>query len=217
MAIILTEKVFFQTSDNARIAALFLPSDSKRAVILVHQFNKDKSSYASLSKLLQQSGFGVLSIDLRGHGESRGKGSLSSPEALTPLDFQSMSKDLDASVAFLKQKGFSGFYLVGASIGANLAISFPAAHNGFCASVALSPGLDYKGLSPEVVARGTRVPLLLVASREDSYSFESATRLFSVVKAKKDFAMLSNAGHGTFMLSKSPDLKQKILDWLKSN
>lgn len=211
------ESVSFMTSDDVSIAANFFSANSDKAVILVHQFNRDKSSWGQLPSLLQQSGFGVLAIDLRGHGESAASGSLASPASLKLSDFQDMEKDLDASVGFLKQKGFSDFFLIGSSIGANWAIMFPASHSGFRASVALSPGLDFKSLAPLSAAKKTRVPLLLIASSDDSYSFDSSQQLFRSVSAPKDFWALKNLGHGVTMLESDPALNQKIVDWLKTN
>ncbi len=211
------QKVFFQTSDGVKSAANFWPAASSKAVILVHQFNNSKDSCSRLAGLLNQNGFGVLAIDLRGHGESKATGSLSSPASLTPSDFQDMNLDLLAAQNFLKQKNFNEFYLVGASIGANLAIIFPSQNPGFKAVVALSPGEDFKSLQPLSSAKKTTVPTLIVASAEDSYSFETSQELDSVFSAEHELLALQNSGHGTFMLTAKPELNQKILDFFKAH
>lgn len=211
------QKVSFQTSDGVTIFANYLESDSGKAVILAHQFANSKESFSILADLLNESGFSTLAIDLRGHGESLGKGSLSSSERLTPNDFQNMNLDLESAIVYLKKKNHAEFYLVGASIGANLAIIFPCEHNGFNAAVALSPGIDYKSLQPLLFAKKTTVPTLLVASSDDTYSFESAQKLDSVFNAPHEFYRLQNVGHGTYMLNLWPALNQKITDWCQNH
>ena len=208
------QKVSFQTVDGVEIFANYFQADSSKAVLLLHQFASSKEAYSVLANLFFEKGFGVLAVDLRGHGESTGKGSLSSPERLTPRDFQNMSLDLKAALDFLKSKKYAEFAIVGASIGANLAISFPSLHAEFKAAVALSPGEEYKSLSPMLAARKTMVPTLLVASREDGYSYSTCEKLDAVMECEHEFYRLENAGHGTHMFALWPGLKAKILDWL---
>jgi alpha-beta hydrolase superfamily lysophospholipase len=209
------EKVSFRTTDGVDIAADFYPAGSGRGVLLVHQFNRDKKSYAGLANALNTNGFAALALDLRGHGESRGAGALSDPQSLRPQDFADMEKDLLAAARFLASKGVTRFYIVGASIGANLAISYPVHHAGFSASVALSPGIDFKGLQPLADAKRTRVPLLVVSSRDDAYSFSSSARLLDAVSAEKDWIRFDSAGHGTDMLKNEAGLPSRILDWIQ--
>lgn len=210
-----SQKVSFTTSDGVKIVGIFFPAESKKAVIAVHQFNSSKNAYNELAQLLNKNGFGVLSIDLRGHGESKGNGSLASPFSLQDSDFQNMEWDILASQQFLQQKGFTDFFLVGASIGANLAIMVPAENPEFKAGVALSPGEEYKSLSPMNAARKTTVPTLLVASKEDAYSFQSMQKLYPSFNVPAQKIELNNAGHGTSMLSTDSALQQSILEWLQ--
>lgn len=210
-----SQKVSFSAADGTKIVANFFPADSKKAVICVHQFNSSKESYNALAQFLNKNGFAVLSIDLRGHGESKGTGSLSSPFSLQDSDFQNMEWDILAGQQFLRQKGFTDFYLVGASIGANLAIMVPTENPGFKAAVALSPGEEYKSLAPMNAARKTKVPALLVASKEDAYSFQSVQKLYPSFDVPAKKIELNNAGHGTNMLEKDSSLQQSVLNWLQ--
>lgn len=211
------QKVFFKAADGIRIAAHFWVASSPKAVLLVHQFNNSKESYSEFAEFLNRNSFGVLALDLRGHGESRASGSLSNPLLLQPSDFQNMKLDLLAALDFLKQNRFTDFYFVGASIGANLAIIFPAQNPGFRAAVALSPGLDFKSLLPQKSAQKTTVSTLLVASSEDAYSFETVHELDQTFSCEHQKVELSNAGHGTFMLVKNPGLSETILDWFMNH
>ncbi len=107
--------------------------------------------------------------------------------------------------------------LIGGSIGANIAMIFGAKYQPKIV-IALSPGIDYSGIKTEIASRNYRQNLLIVASRDDTYSFESSEKLFEISKAsRKEFIRYEDAGHGTRMFDAEPELKQRILDFLAKN
>ncbi|MEK9170919.1 MAG: hypothetical protein AAB789_01215, partial [Patescibacteria group bacterium] len=84
--------------------------------------------------------------------------------------------------------------------------------------MALSPGIDYRGIKTEIASRNYRQNLLIVASHDDAYSFDSSEKLFEISKAfRKEFIRYEDAGHGTRMFLAEPELKQRILDFLSKN
>jgi alpha-beta hydrolase superfamily lysophospholipase len=65
------QKISFVTKDGVTIVANYYPNKSaKFAGILVHMRPKTKESFDNLAKFLQNQGYALLAIDLRGHGES---------------------------------------------------------------------------------------------------------------------------------------------------
>ena len=62
--------------DGLQIAAWYIPSEeNQRAIILVHGRDNSRTNgfvdqFVSFAKVLHESGFSILMIDLRGHGES---------------------------------------------------------------------------------------------------------------------------------------------------
>lgn len=72
------EKVDLKTTDNMSLAASFyLPKDTSSlvpGVLLVHDAGSSRRQLDELAERLQRSGFAVLSMDLRGHGESTSDG-----------------------------------------------------------------------------------------------------------------------------------------------
>lgn len=62
--------------DNLPIAAWYIPSkDNQRAIILVHGYNNSRTNgfldaFVPFAAKLQEAGFSILMIDLRGHGQS---------------------------------------------------------------------------------------------------------------------------------------------------
>lgn len=72
------EEVTIETSDGLQLAAdWYAPSKGKGLVpgaLLVHDAGADRTQLSELAERLQKSGFGVLNVDLRGHGGSAAEG-----------------------------------------------------------------------------------------------------------------------------------------------
>lgn len=219
------EKVFFVAEDGFKIVGeLYAPTKSTgRAIILLPMLNHGKESWREFAISLQQRAWTVLALDLRGHGESttRKSGEKISWQQFSEKDFQAMILDTKASAQFLKQKfpEYSNPFVAGASIGANVALSYAAENPGKVAgAVLLSPGLDYRGVSTEKAAGEYGGAVFLAASSEDKYSFESSQQIHAKSPStNKVFEKLENAGHGTTMLAARPGLAKQIAEWLEAN
>jgi hypothetical protein len=84
------------------------------------------------------------------------------------------------------------------------------------AVVALSPGLNYRGVTTEdkVMGMPAATKVLLAASDDDAESFDCARQL----AAMRDWVTLrelSGAGHGTHMFDAVPNLISETADWLR--
>lgn len=102
-------------ADGTRLAATYLPGPgvAAPAVVLLHGFgaNRRKPAYAALADALSRTSH-VLSLDLRGHGESGGTCTLGDLEVL----------DVDAAIDWLRRFGHPWVALVGVSMGATAAL-----------------------------------------------------------------------------------------------
>ncbi|MHC4263012.1 MAG: alpha/beta hydrolase [Planctomycetota bacterium] len=71
---IAAEPALVRTDDKLALRGDFYPprrgENRVPAVLLVHDAGSDRASVASIAEALQRADFGVLAIDLRGHGES---------------------------------------------------------------------------------------------------------------------------------------------------
>lgn len=88
---------------------------------------------------------------MRGHGKSVNQNGTF--QSFTPNDFNKMKLDVKAAKQFLvTQKGINpkNIAIVGASIGANVALKYAAVDPSIKAVVLLSPGLHYKGVIKEM-------------------------------------------------------------------
>lgn len=215
----MAENIVFTTTDGVAIAGEYLAGQvGGPAALLLHMMPAIKESWRPFAAELQAAGFSVLAIDLRGHGESTsaitGKIDYKNFE---DADHQAKIHDVEAATAWLAAHGANPkrTALAGASIGANLAIQYAAEHHEIPAVVALSPGLDYRGVTTaDKVARfSASQALLLVASSEDEYSFLTNKKL-AEIKTGAALIELNGAGHGTTMFENQPQLMDEAVGWL---
>lgn len=208
--------ISFQTKDDVKIVGDFYDAKSKKSVLLLHILPGNRGDFDEFAEFLWQRGYNILNIDERGHGDSEAwPGETGSWQEFTQTDYDRMIYDVEAAADWLKNKiPNMELSVIGGSIGANLALLYGAKVQPKIV-VTLSPGLDYKGIKTEIASRNFRKNLLLVASKDDNYSFKSCERLFGIsAAAQKEFIHYEDAGHGTRMFDAEPELKQRISDFL---
>jgi len=176
-------------------------------VALLHMLGRKRQDWDAFAQKLQDAGYGVIAIDLRGHGESGGERA-----------WGKMTKDAAIAVDFIRYRPEidpDRVVIMGASIGANIAINYAAQDPKVAGVALLSPGLDYRGVKTEKVVKqyGNR-PLFIAASSEDAYAAESARKLDSLARGPHQLLILDNQGHGTQMLGKDNGLEKAIFQWL---
>lgn len=215
------KKISFKTSDSLTIYGNWRDAGkASLAVLLLHMMPETKESWREFQEKLFAAGYSSLAIDLRGHGES-----VVGPDG--HMDYRKFSdnehaakiNDVVAAVSWMQKNGveIEKIVLIGASIGANLAIQFLAEHPDIPGAVALSPGLDYRGIvtMPLAKALGRSQKLFLTASDDDPESYNSAQKLNEISLAKTKLKLFHNSGHGTNMFKTEPKLMDELLDWLK--
>ncbi len=176
-------------------------------VILLHMLGRDRSSWDDHARQLTSAGYAVFALDMRGHGDTGGVVDWD----LAENDIQQVWNNLSTKPDIDPDR----LALVGASIGANLALVAGANEAGVRTVVLLSPGLDYAGVKTEaaMVAYGDR-PVLIVASQEDTYSADSSQILKEIAAGEVKLVMYQNAGHGTNMLAGETGTGELIIEWL---
>lgn len=216
--------VTLDTDDGYRVAGWYFAPTAKPApgVILLHQRGRDKSSWGDLPQQLVRQGFAVISIDLRGHGQTLGLPPRPSGGVVSEKpDFLSMLQDVAAADVFLSaQPGVQAdrIGIIGASLGANLAIVYLADDRRVRTAVALSPSLDYGGLRPlEHMRAVDKRPLYLIASRGDKHSADCAAELSAAgtPDGPKSLRLFDGDEHGTDLLDANEGLDRTIASgWL---
>lgn len=217
----LPEEVTLRTADGVRIVGTYYPPDRpgpRPSVVLLHMLDHARGDWDESARGLSGEGYAVLAIDLRGHGEStRGVGSWRS---FTEEGFQAMVEDVAAAHEYLRrapQADSDRLAVIGASIGANVALLYGSREPSVKTLALLSPGLDYRGVrTREAMSLYGPRPVLIAASREDSYSAQSSAALDALASGRHRLVLFDQAGHGTLMFEKAPRLESMLLDWLAS-
>ena len=199
-----------EAMDGATLMAHFYPPESSPApgLLLLHMWQRQKEDWVSLASRFQQQGYAVMTLDLRGHGESEGT-------AEGTLDPELWTDDIVRAWTVMAEQpsvDAERTAIVGASIGANLALRAAAIEERVEAVVLLSPGLDYHGITTqEAMDEYGERPALIVASADDPYAAESAEEL---AQGGKVLTIYPEGGHGTELLTTQPDVVNLMLGWL---
>lgn len=211
-----SQRVSFRTNDGVTIAASFYETARKPApvVICLHMLTRNRHDWEPVAAELAASGIAALTVDFRGHGES----------GVAPSDaaagFAALSEDVSAAKRYLESRPDvirDRIAIAGASLGADVALVAASSDPGIHAVALLSPTLDYRGLRIDQAAKkyGAR-PMLLVASREDSYS---ARTIRDLTKGDRPGSaretLLVDAGHGTMMFSRDTGLVRTLVEWFQ--
>lgn len=213
------EKVEIQTEDGVKIIGNYYPvKESKFSGILLHMMPATKESFYDLAKQLQKAGYSSLAIDFRGHGESINsvKGVLDYKN-FTDKEHQEYIYDVKAASDYLKKMGFpiEKQFLIGASIGANIALQFLSFNPEIKAIVLFSPGLNYKGIKIEdFLKKETGDKILVILGDKDTKS-KGSLDLFRNVIPSSSIIILDTEKHGTDLLKSFPNLIDQILIFLR--
>ena len=200
-----------EASDGLKLASTFYaPLDQPPpwpGVVLIHMLWGNRSTWDEIALQLAEAGFAVLSIDLRGHGETGGEVNWD----LAVDDLQQVWNELAARPDIDQER----IVFIGASIGANLALIASANEPAAQTVVLLSPGLSYAGVKTEAAMQsfGDR-PVLIAASQEDTYAANSSVSLEEESLGASQLIIYQDAGHGIFMFQSEPKLMGVIVEWL---
>lgn len=208
-AALAAQDVNLTTDDGVRLHASARPAPgAKRGVVLVHMQGRSATDWDHLAEKLARADFAVIAPDLRGHGPQ-------AAAAPADEDYPRMVADVKAASAWLRAQGVSDVSCAGAGLGANLCLRAAAEDPGIVNAVLLSPGLNFKGVtSGDAIAPYGDRPLLIVASKEDSYAARTAQVLDERATGQRHLELLEAAGSGTKMLNREPALEGMVISWL---
>lgn len=204
------ETIELSASDDLSLMGdLYIPEAMESpapALLLMHMNGGNRSDYIPLIPALLDSGYVVLTVDLRAHGATGGARNwdLAIEDTQLWLDWLREQDAVDAS----------RIATIGASIGSNLAL-VGCANDGDCVTaIALSPGTDYFGVMPgDALVDGLNA--FLVASHNDSQSANSIRTFFNDATGYVSTRMYPGRAHGTQLFSSELEsISNAILAWL---
>jgi len=194
------------------------------AVVLVHRLGGTRSEWEPLVQRLfpVRQPMNVLSIDLRGHGESTEKAAEKHKLAWQKFktdDFAKTANDVEAAVQFLRERPGgppSMLVFVGSDLGATAMVQAVDKGKITAAGACLvSPGASLRGVDlykPFVSLM--RLPNLVVAAQGDNISQDPVKALGNMSKSS-ELVMLGGRGHSAeFLGAESPKLWDIVADWV---
>jgi pimeloyl-ACP methyl ester carboxylesterase len=108
------------------------------AVVLVHGFSSDRVNSSALARPIAQNGYGVLAIDVRGHGENRNS-------FLESTSDDGLREDVKNAVEFLRNSNLvdgSRIVVMGHSMGAGATLDYATHDPSIKGSVMISGGFN---------------------------------------------------------------------------
>lgn len=210
----LAADISLKAQDGTKLYASYnAVAGSTKGVVLVHMSGRNAKDWRFTAEKLNQAGLATVAVDLRGHGANVPEGA--TPPALTDADYMAMTQDVSAAVAYLRGQGIKEVSIVGASLGASLALKVAAQDPAVSNLVLLSPMMSQKGIDASVALAeyGDR-PVLIVVSKEDMAAAKTGLALDAQAKGYHKLEIYEGAGNGTKMLNKAPGLEPLLVSWL---
>ena len=214
----------FATDDGVTIVGDYYPPMGRAmapAVILLHMYKHDRTTWKPLAAPLHRSGFAVLAIDLRGHGQSTKPADRNLARRIDrrdPLLFNAMHQDVAAAVKWVRSQpnvDQGQLALVGASIGCSVALDYTARDDSVDAVVCLTPGENYLGVdsTKHIRSTGDR-PILLLATEDERRATDALAKLADNAEGK---IVGKGRVHGTEMLGRIEGIEELIVKFLSEH
>lgn len=175
---------------------------SAPAVILFHQLYTTRHSWNDFIQPLMEAGYKVLAMDVRGYGQTRGG-----------INWTRAQQDsLDWSAWVLEQPGVTSLLMAGSSMGSSLALNacfeVPECHS----TIAISPGLNYFGVSTTDAFQAD-YPKLMVYAERDNYPARAMPYLEENAHST-EYLVLEGRAHGMDLFKQDETLIATLIDWM---
>jgi dienelactone hydrolase len=188
-------------------------------VLLLHQCNRQRKVWDDLATRLATAGLSVMTVDLRGYGDSSGTPiDKLSPEESNIVFSQKFPTDVETAYQFLvSQPGVARNEIVvgGASCGVNQTVHVAANHPEVRALLLLSEGTDPSGR--QFLRSSPNMPVFMAAADDDP-DFgvtEIMQWLFSFsTNPLSKFVHYPTGGHGVEMFDAHKELPGMIVAWV---
>lgn len=224
---IIKKEIQVQTKDNRVIKATLSyvkidNVDKYPTVVLLHSLGYSSKDWGDLTDYLNNAGYAVIAVDLRGHGKSVYDSSLHQKTWIyfTPKAYLKFPSDVEAVLNQAqkdsKKVSLNNLAIVGADIGANTAVLVA---NDLKIKpktlVLISPTTSFKGLYiPIAMAQMGQIPILSMVSQKDLYSLKEQQNLSKFAQGGFYARNYPQGGMGMLMLKSNPTMSLDITKWL---
>lgn len=191
-------------------------------VVLLHSLGYTSKGWGNLTNDLNNAGYLVIAIDLRGHGKSVYDAGLRQKSWIyfKPKAFQKFPTDvitvLNESQKQCKKVSLNNLAIVGADVGANTAVlvakALPKKPK---ALVLISATSNFKDLYiPVAMAQMGKIPILSMASTKDRFCMQEQQNLSKFAQGGFYAKNYPQGGMGMTLLKVNPSMSQDITRWL---
>lgn len=219
----------------------YAPSRNTAAVVFVHGVAGDRRSLADEAAILHKEGYGVLLLDLPGHGMSGGSQTWDGPERESvslAVDWLSKQAGIDQerigaygfsvgsqvlSLVAAKDQRIRALVLAATSPSIEARISYFHRHWGAPAALAASLLYLQIGTNPwhpsvrDVIGSIAPRPVLLLAGAEDNLvPAEQTQELFRLAHEPKQLEFF-NTGHGQYLAAEPERYRSLLLSFFERN
>ena len=192
-------------------------------VVLLHSIGYNSQWWGELPKELLNKGYAVLTVDLRGHGESVYNSRLSkvSWKSMKNSAYAKMPDDILKIMQAIKDDNtrrtfFNNWAIVGSDLGANVGvIASDKSEVRPKTIVMISPVVETKGLYiPVNLAHLDNTDVLSIKGKGDTDAAEAEKYLARFVQAQLMGFTSESKTKGMLMLKNDPDLPKMISEWI---
>lgn len=220
--------VTFKTADGWTLSANYrAPAEDRPVLVFLHSHKEDSSIWKPVTVKTDGMGFGRLLLDFRGHGYStQGPGGETKYTAFEretgpENNYNKMTEDVNAALEFLKGEGVTPerVVLVGAGLGANIAIKSAAEHKDIAMMALFTPTLnanrDVLTVNP-LNSYGAR-PVFVAASVENARLYQEVSLLRAILYHRAGWRNVTfvTAEKGSSSELVTPAVTNSFLLWLE--
>lgn len=210
--------ILLETFDRVQLRASFqLPEGIPApipAALLLHGYGEDRSVWADLVARLLSEGWAVMTLDLRGHGQSmiRNSQRIEASESWR-TDPQQFPLDLNPALEWLKTQeriDSNRLVVIGSDVGANLALVASGRFSEVGTTVAINPNIDeaiaLAGAGQEFSPNSVQII--------ESDLFQGAAARDQIRGASR-LTIIDGDGGGTVVWLATGDTLDQIIRWLR--
>jgi dienelactone hydrolase len=206
--------------DGLKLKGTFFAAPaSGPGVLLLHQCNRQRRVWDDLAARMTSAGINVMTVDLRGYGESEGTPTDKlTPEQTNEVFTQKMPTDVETAYKFMVAQPTvaPGTLAVGgASCGVNQSVHLAMQHPEIKALILLSEITDIGGRN--FLRAHPSLPLFLATAEDDADPGVSDLMQWLAtfsLNPRTKFVRYKTGGHGVEMFAAHPELPSTIVDWV---
>jgi uncharacterized protein len=203
------QTIHIQSASGGSLAAWYVPSRNGATVLDVHGAGSDRSRVADQAEILARHRFGVLSLDLPGHGESDGHAHLLGANAQRALRTAMHWLTRRAEVGPNRMGGF------GMSLGGEVLLEAASRDSGSGLSAPTAPSAPPPLLGMLAGITPRRVLLIAAGARPNEIRVNRAYR--DAAGATTELWTLPEAGHTGGIRARPAEYERRVTTFLRDD